>query len=119
MGKRRIVIGSMGIVLTLVLALVALRPPAAQPARKTIKMGTVGLESVYYSPVVLAMQKGYFEKEGLQVELVKPTPIGQGRRRRLAADRTPEVAAESPPRERGADVTVVASSSTAIPMTSW
>ena len=57
--------------LTLVLALAVLRPPTAQPARKTIKMGTVGLESVYYSPVVLAMQKGYFQQEGLQVEPVK------------------------------------------------
>ena len=111
MGKRRIVIGSMGIVLTLVLAVVALRPPAAQPARKTIKMGTVGLESVYYSPVVLAMQKGYFEKEGLQVEPVKlsdPDLV-----RAVAAGSLPigipEVGSGITAKERGADVTVVAS----------
>jgi ABC-type nitrate/sulfonate/bicarbonate transport system substrate-binding protein len=111
MSGRRMVGATVAMVMGLILALAAFGPLAAQPARKALKVGTVGLESTYYAPVVVAAQKGYFEREGLQIEWVKlsdPDLV-----RAVAAGSLPlgipEVGSGITAKERGADVLVVAS----------
>ena len=45
-----------------------------QTARPMVRFGTVGLEATYYLPIIMAMQKGYFEQEGIQTEPVQIGP---------------------------------------------
>ena len=111
MRGKRIVSGLAFLVLGLVLALAAVGPPAAQQARKNLKVGTVGLESTYYAPIMVAMDKGFFQQEGFQLEFVKlsdPDLV-----RAVAAGSLPlgipEVGSGITARERGGDVLVVAS----------
>ena len=45
-----------------------------QAARPMVRFGTVGLDATYYLPIIMAMQKGYFEQEGIQTEPVQIGP---------------------------------------------
>ncbi len=108
---KRIMVASAVMAMGLIVALAQIDSLTAQTARKTIKVGTVGLESVYYAPVILAIHKGYFQQEGIQIEPIKlsdPDLV-----RAVAAGSLPigipEVGSGITARERGADVVVVAS----------
>jgi ABC-type nitrate/sulfonate/bicarbonate transport system substrate-binding protein len=84
---------------------------ATAQAPKTIKVGNVGLESAYYAPIVVAIHKGFFQREGLQVESVKLSDPDMVRA--VAVGALPigiaEVGSGIAARERGGDVVVVAS----------
>jgi NitT/TauT family transport system substrate-binding protein len=85
--------------------------PATAQARKTIKVGNVGLESAYYAPLLVAIHKGFFEKEGIQIESVKMSDPDMVRA--VAVGSLPigiaEVGSGITAKERGGDVVVVAS----------
>jgi ABC-type nitrate/sulfonate/bicarbonate transport system substrate-binding protein len=46
----------------------------SQTARPMVRFGTVGLDGTYYLPIIMAMQKGYFEQQGIQTEAVQIGP---------------------------------------------
>lgn len=64
---RHVVASAVGVVLALVL-LVSLTPAAA-PAQGVIKVGILPLIS--YAPIYVAVEKGFFKEEGLEVELIR------------------------------------------------
>ncbi len=65
-----------GVAVCLVAALICGIPGTVFPqaARPTVRFGTVGLEATYYLPIIMALQKGYFEQQGIQTEAVQIGP---------------------------------------------
>jgi ABC-type nitrate/sulfonate/bicarbonate transport system substrate-binding protein len=99
------------VALAIVVGMTGVADQATAQARKTIKVGNVGLESAYYAPIVVAIHKGFFQQEGLQVESVKLSDPDMVRA--VAVGSLPigiaEVGSGIAAREKGGDVVVVAS----------
>jgi ABC-type nitrate/sulfonate/bicarbonate transport system substrate-binding protein len=76
----------------------------------TVRWGTVGLESTYYAPVIIAEKKGFFQEEGIRSEQVRLSDTDLVRA--VAAGSLgfgiPEVSSGIIAKERGGDIVVVA-----------
>jgi ABC-type nitrate/sulfonate/bicarbonate transport system substrate-binding protein len=76
----------------------------------TVRWGTVGLESTYYAPAIIAEKKGYFQEEGIRSEQARLSDTDLVRA--VAAGSLgfgiPEVSSGIIAKERGGDIVVVA-----------
>jgi NitT/TauT family transport system substrate-binding protein len=101
--------GAIAVSLALVVASMLAGTGGAQTLT-TVRWGTVGLESTYYAPIILAEKKGYFAEEGIrneQARLSDPDLV-----RAVAAGSigfgVPEISSGVIAAERGGDISVIA-----------
>jgi ABC-type nitrate/sulfonate/bicarbonate transport system substrate-binding protein len=75
MGRHRLLEAGMALCLVVVIMCGMTGTASPEPTRHVVKLGTVGaFAATYYAPLIVAIRKGFFQQQGVQLEIIQIGP---------------------------------------------